>query len=299
MSQFIKAVVLFTSLFIGTLATRAYAQDEPTQGLLYEVSGNGLKKSSYIYGTFHLLNSGFFKERPAVEKYFNKTKGLVVEVDIQPGDFILFQKAMLMDGGQKISDLLTKDEAAKLDAKLTASLGYGLNMLDNMKPAAVSAMLSATMPPDVKARVDKYEGTPMDLYFINTARDKKKTVTGLETASEQIDILFGSPVDEQVQDLKKFVAKIDDVDTVTAQIVDLYFKQDLAALFTVSNQNAEFGGDMKKLLDNRNNNWMKTLPALMQKQPQFIAVGALHLAGPTGIVYQLRKAGYTVTPINN
>ena len=35
----------------------------------------------------------------------------------------------------------------------------------------------------------------------------------------------------------------------------------------------------------------------MAKESQFIAVGALHLAGPFGLVLQLQELGYTVTPI--
>jgi len=36
----------------------------------------------------------------------------------------------------------------------------------------------------------------------------------------------------------------------------------------------------------------------MKKQSLFVAVGALHMAGKTGRVTQLKKPGYTVTPVN-
>ncbi len=51
------------------------------------------------------------------------------------------------------------------------------------------------------------------------------------------------------------------------------------------------------LVKDRNNEWMKTLPGLVQNSKQFIAVGALHLAGPYGLVAQFKNFGYTVTPI--
>jgi hypothetical protein len=134
---------------------------------------------------------------------------------------------------------------------------------------------------------------------MNLAREKKKPVTGLETAQEQIDILMGKSIDEQVVDIRKYLEKIDEADTLTSKIVDLYFAQDIVGLWAVTTDNKEYIGDMKRLLEDRNNNWMKKLPGLMKDKPQFIAVGALHLAGPTGLVYQLRKAGYTVTPVNS
>lgn len=298
MNSFIKTISLFIALLAGCFVTKSYAQEEPSKGLLYEVSGNGLKKPSYLFGTFHLLNSDFLNEMPMVAKSFNKAKGLVVEVDLQPSDVLVFQKAMVMDG-QKLSDLLTKEELDKLDAKLQDAMGFGIALFNNMKPAAVTTMLAATMPKDVKVKIDKYKGTAMDMYFMNLAREKKKPVTGLETAQEQIDILMGKTIDEQVVDIRKYLEKIDEADTLTAKIVDLYFAQDIAGLWAVTTDNKEYIGDMKRLLEDRNNNWMKKLPGLMKDNPQFIAVGALHLAGPTGLVYQLRKAGYTVTPLNS
>jgi uncharacterized protein YbaP (TraB family) len=56
--------------------------------------------------------------------------------------------------------------------------------------------------------------------------------------------------------------------------------------------------EMKALLDDRNNNWMQQLPQLMKEQSLFVAVGALHLVGETGLINQLRKMGYIVTPVN-
>ncbi len=56
--------------------------------------------------------------------------------------------------------------------------------------------------------------------------------------------------------------------------------------------------EVKALLDDRNTYWMQQLPRLMKEQPLFVAVGALHLAGESGLVNQLRIKGYTVTPIN-
>jgi uncharacterized protein YbaP (TraB family) len=53
----------------------------------------------------------------------------------------------------------------------------------------------------------------------------------------------------------------------------------------------------ESLLDERNNQWIEQLPKLMKEQSLFVAVGALHLTGESGLVNQLRKKGYTLTPI--
>jgi len=50
-------------------------------------------------------------------------------------------------------------------------------------------------------------------------------------------------------------------------------------------------------LDERNNNWINQLPGMMEKQSLFVAVGALHLVGNSGLVNQLSRLGYTVKPL--
>jgi uncharacterized protein YbaP (TraB family) len=57
-------------------------------------------------------------------------------------------------------------------------------------------------------------------------------------------------------------------------------------------------GNSDYLIKDRNNKWMKVLPGLMKESSQFVAVGALHLAGPDGLITQLQNSGYKVTPVS-
>jgi uncharacterized protein YbaP (TraB family) len=52
-------------------------------------------------------------------------------------------------------------------------------------------------------------------------------------------------------------------------------------------------------LYNRNRNWVAKLKELLPEKTLLIAVGAGHLPGDQGVINLLRKAGYTVTPIEN
>jgi uncharacterized protein YbaP (TraB family) len=68
---------------------------EPTKGLLYEISGNGLKKPSFLFGTFHILKSGYFDEHPLVNSCFERVDNLIVEVEMKPGSMADLQDAMV------------------------------------------------------------------------------------------------------------------------------------------------------------------------------------------------------------
>jgi len=81
------------------------------------------------------------------------------------------------------------------------------------------------------------------------------------------------------------------------ELIENWFKHDLEKMYSVSEKGMAVFGNENDFLNNRNNKWMKTIPGLLKKESQFIAVGALHLAGPSGLVKQLEALGYTLTPI--
>jgi uncharacterized protein len=51
------------------------------------------------------------------------------------------------------------------------------------------------------------------------------------------------------------------------------------------------------LLVNRNMNWIPVMEKAMLAQGTFFAVGAGHLPGNEGVISLLKKAGYTVVPV--
>ena len=98
--------------------------------------------------------------------------------------------------------------------------------------------------------------------------------------------------------LQRFIRDKENNFRMGNELVKLYFENDLEKIYALYQQSPQSTGDMDYLLINRNKEWMKQLPSIISKQSNFIAVGALHLAGPDGLVAQLKKAGYTVTPQN-
>lgn len=283
-------------LFVALLGTAPLQAQEPTKGLLYEISGNGLKKPSYLFGTFHILRSGYFDDHQAIITCFEKVENLVVEVELKPGSMLALQDAMMMPD-IAVSDYLSMDEIDKLDSKLIKSTGSGIDFYDHIKPAAIMLSLTSAMPTKSKEKFSMYDGEVMDTHLMDKAHDNDKPVISLETVDEQVDVLMGDPIELQIAQLKDYLNLDKKEDTGSGKVVDLYFAEDLAGLYQMALDNPDQIGSIDRLLTQRNNNWMKKLPGIISEGSCFIAVGALHLAGPIGLVYQLRKAGYTVKPI--
>ncbi len=51
------------------------------------------------------------------------------------------------------------------------------------------------------------------------------------------------------------------------------------------------------ILRDRNNEWMKKLPSLLDQQNCFITVGLFHLYNKCGLIEQLKMLGYIVEPV--
>ncbi|NEM98163.1 TraB/GumN family protein [Pontibacter burrus] len=278
--------------------TKTAEKNVAAKSLLWEVSGNGLKQPSYLYGTYHLLNDSYLNTVPEVKARFEQSKGVVVEVELDSAKMMQMGAKMVMPDN-KISSLLSAEDFALVGQEVKQTLGYDLRMLDQMKPVTLMLMLSMTEYQKQEV-VKQYTGQALDAYFANTGRKNGKKITSLETLEQQFNILYDHyPIDKQATQLVEYVKNKEKVIEASKNLSALYLEKDLAGMWDVSVEyNKLTGGeDMAYIVDDRNKNWMTQLPAIMKEQSMFIAVGAMHLPGQNGLIELLRSAGYTVKPL--
>lgn len=97
----------------------SYAQKTAVKkpGVFYAVTGKGLKDTSYLFGTYHLIKSSYLDDKPAVQYAFKKAKGIVVEV-INDSSELATANAMGLLKEKQLTDLLDKKFSDSLDADL-------------------------------------------------------------------------------------------------------------------------------------------------------------------------------------
>jgi uncharacterized protein len=279
-----------------------HAQEKKSEkALLWKVSGNGLKESSYLFGTYHLLGSKFLAEVPETAQPFANAKGVVVELVVDSAKMasVMMSKAVMYD--KKISTLLSAEDFKRVDSVLQSLSQYNLKMFDMFKPIQVSIMISLLQTQKENAELlKKYDGTALDIHFASEGKKLGKTVTPLETMEQQFDMLFNHfTVEEQAQQLVEAVKKSDLTSKFSVDMTNAYLKKDIDVLMKMIEEAPKeiTGGSMDHMLKDRNENWVKVLPALMKSGSQFIAVGAGHLPGKDGLITLLQKQGYTVVPV--
>ncbi len=295
---FLRRTAVLVALFAFVFHTCSYAQvtHSPTS-LLWKVSGKGLKKASYLYGTYHLVPSGYLPAEGKVLKAFHESQGVIVEVEL---DSSMMQKAAMMAymPDHKFSELVAQADYGLVADEVKLTSGYDLQMFEQVKPITLSLMLSASYSMEAAPWLKELEGTPLDGYFVAEGRKLGKNILTLESIEEQMKLLYQTDSPEkQAKELVEMVRKKEEMQRLSADIINNWRSENIDQMAAVSTSMMDSFGGQEALLTDRNARWMEVLPKQFKKGSQFVAVGALHLTGDDGLIHLLRAKGYTVEAV--
>ena len=282
--------------WLGALLALAFASQAAAETFLWEVSS--LTNKVYLYGTVHAGKRDWYPLPEAVEKALVDSSVLVVEADIT--DTKAMQKsagAMTFKPPDTLKNHVPPEQYARL-LKLLPRYGLTEAHMAPMKPfMAVSLLVFAEW-----ARSGFVPGCGVDGYLLRKAAAETKPVVEIEGVETQIR-LMDSLTDKQVQDLFKGTLDALEEDLTTEQIKGLvaaWQAGDAPALLDIARRyNEKVAGAAEfeeKFIWQRHGEMVKKIEAWLAepRKRYFIAVGALHLAGPRGLVELLRKRGYVV-----
>lgn len=285
-----KRIVFLLSVIL--ISNWALAQNN----LLWEVSHPDKEKTSYIYGTLHLMKSGYLDSLPRVKSAYENAEVVVVETVIDSSKLPqVGQMSMLQN--KSLKDLLTEEEYAKVSDFMQERVSYPMQVLQRFKPMQLVLMATMNLYAEVETPMQQAQGMPIDQYFAYSGKKRGKEVVALEAMMEQMQMLYGETSDSAQADLLlDFVEMEEEMRKITAELIEAYENKSLEKLHAMYEQNSEMFQSMSFLLDDRNENWMPRITEICEQGNAFIAVGAMHLAGKNGLIHLLRSRGYTVKP---
>lgn len=287
-----KKIILYCLFFIFGIST--------TQGqLLWKITGNGLKNPSYLFGTHHLIPIQFLDSVPGLYPAFNSAKMVVSEVVLNNLDATpAIRKAALLPDTITIRGLLNQAEYEFVNQELTNTLRMSLDNFNKMHPSLISKLYELEL---YKKYEHFDENTQSDTYFQLVAAKKGKPIAGLETVEQQVKLLFPENIKKETQLLVASIRNKEMLIQEMREMNRLYREGNLDALEVLANQSNKQWNvseeENKKLIDDRNINWVKQLPDLIKNNSCFVAVGALHLPGNKGLIKLLKNEGYKVIPV--
>lgn len=261
--------------------------------LLWKISGKGLKKPSYLYGTIHAVCPDKMVLSEALQKSVSQTEQLSLELDMDDPNMMaqVMQYATLPEG-QSLKAMFEEEEYKALSELFASSYGVDLKFLDNMKPFMLYTMLIPVM---TECTPESYEQKLMEL-----AVSQQKEVIGIETVQEQMAAVDKLPNEMYADMLVRTASDLPQSKADYREMVALYFAQDLQGLQKLMQRDYS-EEDYKKFnevfLVQRNRNWIPVIEQTAKSKPTLFAVGAAHLAGENGVIELLRQQGYKVTPV--
>lgn len=266
--------------------------------LLWKIEGNGLEKPSYLFGTIHMICKDDAVLSENMKKVITDCDEVYFEIDMDNLlEMLGAMSKMKMTGDTTLRDLLTESEYQKVKKYFEEkSTILPFSVLETYKPILASSTLTQSEIPCDGA-------TAMEQVIMSAAKESKKKIKGLETMAQQAGFLDSIPYKYQAAELVKYIDSSttgSGDDKLLNAMFDAYRQQDLKKLEELMvDSDAGMSSFTNILLYNRNENWVSKLKVLMTDKSLLIAVGAGHLPGERGVINLLKKAGYTLTPVDN
>lgn len=320
-----KARKVFLIIWSILLVSNLCAEDHPTGSLLWKISGNGLEKPSFVFGTYHGSTDITLDFLDSIPRFYNAFGSVTQFVGEQSGAEgeeglkMLFGELgeIKLSEDMFYSDLLSEPDIVYLDSVLRKYID------SKSSEVRVSPNFLLVILAQMKNK-EAYTGSLgedaqmiMDSYLMQKALENHYILKGLDNPEIYKrffkDMYFEKGIPTTFQDgaeylmkrLKENDKKSEELDIVNENFVNAYRIQDLKSFYeakkkqlsTLAKINPE--EDLTDwvqdfLVKERNQLWMEKIPGLMEKEPSFIAVGALHLCGEEGLLHQLKLKGYKV-----
>ena len=294
-----KRSTIFSVLVLGFATigvVGAYGQAKSgseTPSLLYQVTGNGISKPSYIFGTFHAVCPTEMVPFESLDAYLDQTDQLMMEIDMDdPAEILAMTKGVIMADGKTLKDYLKPEQFAKVDEMTKNLLGYSAENVKMVKPS-ILAVLLVTSPKAIGCTPTVY-----DMSLMKSAVAKKRPVVGLETVESQVKVIDSKPFDQQAKDLYEMASDPQKSIAELKKLMAAYKLRDPDKLIEITHNQLKSDKEFQtRLLDERNTAWIPRLESAFKEKPTFVAVGAGHLGGKNGVIKLLRARGYQVTPV--
>ncbi len=287
----ILTIFLFSTNLVQTTFAQSVSHVKHDKSLLWKISGNGLEKPSYMYGTIHILDSAYFYMEEIVKVRFVECDKLVTEVDTDDPNFQKKTITAAMMKEDSIENLLSKEEYNKVDSFFTELLKIPLQAVNRIKPFYLSEMpVVLLIPKNTKSYEEEFK---------KMAKNQNKEILGISTVEKEAEIIDGIGLKVQAQILIESVDNYKSDYARMEKVLTLYQEYDISEIHnTIKAATDEHRVVYQVLFPNRHEVWIPKMESLMYNNSCFFAVGVGHLSGEQGLIELLKEKGYSVEPEN-
>lgn len=298
------SVVLF--LFLSILACPSSAQNK-TQilSVLWKIESPNTHKVSYLLGSIHFFGKEWVESFPKLDSLLNASSVFIAEW--MGKDTVMYGQPQKHPAVKhlKATEIFGKDYN-KVNRYFMQKTGEGIseNIDHDDDPVATLNRMNYFLMDELYSGTGlKISPYRMDETLLNKAIAQHKICVQLDDKTIVTNIMADPYfLKVAVAGIVEFVDEIEKKETINkaqnknqpADDSDLYNRGKHIYNFSADDSS----GERLAEAETRNNLWMKKLPTYFDKDHCFIVVGINHLNGKDGIIMQLKKLGYKVTPVN-
>jgi uncharacterized protein len=277
------------------IAFLAQPQESRAQGKSFLWKVQSKQNTIYLLGSIHALRPENYPLKPAIEQAYERSKRLVLEIDLGSAapdkvQALILQKGVYLDGRtlrQSVSE-----KTFSLLQKQAEEFGLPIQAVERFKPwYAAITLLSLKLN---KLGFNQRQG--VDWYFFSRAKKDHKEVAGLETLEYQFGLFDEMSIADQEEMLLQTLKEMDLLERELDKLVRGWVGGDVNALDTLLLESfREHPKVEQSLLIERNRQWLPKVEGYLARgEPCLVVVGAAHLIGSGGLVEILKARGYTV-----
>lgn len=295
----IAAFFVVFSIICYSQRSRIGASKYPS--LLWEITGNGLTKPSYLFGTMHVSSKMVFHLSDSF--YVALRNVQVVALETNPGtwqdDFSRYN--LDGDGGGRsffhFSSLETSQPEEYFTINTLKFTPYE-KILEKALYSSPSIINSFLYRSNSESSSDFEEDTYLDMHIFQMGKKLGKKVCGVEDFDQSMELVKEAYADAAKEKILKDKSSDYDEEFSYAKLEDAYRTGNLDLLDTINKLNSTSPAFDEKFLYRRNDIQAHSIDSILRtKQSLFVGVGAAHLPGQRGVIEYLRRHGYTLRPI--
>ncbi len=298
----VTTLLLFVFFVLSVNSQQIKKAEKKYQGLLWEISGNGLAKPSYLFGTMHVSNKLAFH---LADSFYNAIKNVdVVALESNPANWqddyskpnIFDPRSMAAGNAYKFLDI-PSDYLHKNTFTIN-KYENNIKLAMATEPAMINGMLYRTY----NQGADFEEDTYLDMYIFQTGSKLGKKLTGVENFEESEKLVAEAYKDAAKEKRNKKNEEkdygYDEYAKAPMSIEDAYRKGDLDMLDSLEMKQFNSKAFLEKFLYKRNEIQANSIDSIIKsKTSLFVGVGSAHLPGKRGVIEMLRRKGYKLRAV--
>lgn len=290
----LKRTLPFCLLLICSFfQTRAQQANPKYQGLLWEITGNGLQKPSYLFGTMHVSSKLAFHLSDSFYYALKQVDAVALELNPDLWQAQMVRLVKLNDNFTSFSQSSGSDYLTENSFKIT-------HYEDNLKAALSTEppVVNSLLYRSYKVKEDFEEDTFLDLYIFQAGRKLGKEPAGVEDYYQSEKLVMEAYRDMANEKKKKDIdLDGESVSALLQKLQQAYRNGDLDLMDSLDNKMEKSVAFREKFLYRRNDIQADAIDSIIRKRSLFVGVGAAHLPGTRGVIEQLRKKGYRLRPV--